>query len=228
MNASIAAKLSTLLCAAALLCACGGGKQPADASQAGATDAALPEPDAGAGSVTGMSGRPGPGDVPLAGAPPPQADDPADLFNPETGFLPGSGTALAEGAPATTAAEPTVQDAVAVIREYYASIDSGSFARAYALWADGGRASGQTPAQFSDGFAAVASLQVEIGMPGDVDAGAGQRHVQVPVTVTAIRHDGERRRSVGSYTLQRSVVDGASAEQRAWRIASADLRALVP
>lgn len=227
MNASIAAKLSALLCTVALLCACGGSEQAADASLAGATDAALPEPDADTGSVTGMSAQPGPGDVPLAGAPPPQADDPADLFNPETGLLPGSGTAPAEGA-TTTTTEPTVQDAVAVIREYYASIDSGSFARAYALWADGGRASGQTPAQFSDGFAAVASLQVEIGMPGEVDAGAGQRHVQVPVTVTAIRHDGERRRSVGSYTLQRSVVEGASAEQRAWRIASADLRALVP
>jgi len=29
---------------------------------------------------------------------------------------------------------------------------------------------------------------------------------------------------VGAYTLRRAVVDGAGAEQRAWRIASADLR----
>src|SRR3546814_2933733 len=86
-----------------------------------------------------MSSRPGPGEVPLTGEPPPplvaEPADQVDLLNPETGLLPGSATGLP--------GEPTPQDAVAVIGDYYAAIDAGSYARAYALWSDGGRASKQ-------------------------------------------------------------------------------------
>ena len=227
MSASIASKLPALLCIGALLCACG-GKPAGDASQPGPADAALPKPEAGDGSVTGLSAQPGPGDVPLAGEPPPQARDRSDLFNPESGFLPGGVAATAEGAAPATAAEPTVQDAIAVIRDYYASIDSRSFARAYTLWADGGRASGQTPEQFANGFADTAHVTVAPGTPGDEEAGAGQRYLQVPVTVTATRSDGSVHRFIGQYTLHRSVVDGASADQRAWRIASAELKEYRP
>ena len=44
------------------------------------------------------------------------------------------------------------------------------------------------------------------------------------MTVEATHRDGRRVRYVGHYTLRRAMVDGASAEQRAWHIASADLR----
>ena len=216
-----------LLLAFALLAAC--DDRQADAQRQGQSDAtALPGPDASAGSVTGMPATPGPGEVPLAGEapPPPESDQPrTDLFDPESGFLPGAAAQAVDGAPA---AEPAEQDAVAVVRDYYASVDSDSYARAQALWADNGRASGQTPQQFADGFAQVAHISAEIGTPGEVDAGAGQRHIRIPVSVSATRTDGSQHRYVGSYTLQLSVVDGASAEQRAWRIAAADLRELEP
>lgn len=218
---------AALLLAFTLLGACSGQQTDAqgqDLSHA----AALPGPDASAGSVTGMPATPGPGEVPLAGTAPPlsEPEQPrTDLFDPESGFLPGGAAQPADGAPA---AEPGVQDAVAVVGDYYASIDSHSYARAQALWADNGRASGQTPQQFADGFAQVAHIRAEIGAPGEIDAGAGQRHIRIPVTVTATRTDGSQHRYVGSYTLQRSVVDGASAEQRAWRIVAADLRELGP
>lgn len=212
-----ASKSFALLCMLALLCACDGQSDTAQQDQG---EAALPKPEQSAGSVTGMSAKPGPGDVPLAGEPPPPEvppqDDMSDLFNPETGFLPGGGD--------ESSGEPTVQDAVAVIREYYASIDGGSHDRAYALWSDGGRASGQTPQQFADGFARTAHVVAEIGEPGRVEPGAGQRYVRIPVAITATQDDGNVRHYVGDYVLHRTVVDGATAEQRAWRIASADLR----
>jgi hypothetical protein len=59
-----------------------------------------------------------------------------------------------------------------------------------------------------------------------VEGAAGSRFVEVPVGVEATTRDGKVRRYVGAYTMQRSVVDGATPEQRAWRIASADLREL--
>jgi hypothetical protein len=210
------------------LAACG-GKSATDAQQQDDQQAGLPKPQQGDGSVTGMSSKPGPGDVPLSGNPPPApapAQDQVDLLhpNPETGALPGGAPAADSAGAAST--EPTAEDAAAVIRDYYSSIDSRSYARAYALWSNGGQASNQTPQQFADGFANTARVSVEIGAPGNEDAGAGQRYIQVPVTITATQADGSVRRYDGTYTLHRTVVDGATAEQRAWRINSADLREL--
>ena len=225
------ALLCGLLCSAALLSACGDrqadGAQPRDQAET------LPQPDQSGGSITGMSSKPGPGEVPLAGEPPPPPAvavpaDQVDLLNPETGMLPGGAASTTDGAQATPAGEPTAQDAVAVIRDYYASIESHSYARAYALWSDGGRASKQTPQQFADGFADTAHVVATLGEPRNEDAGAGQRYIQVPIAVTATRTDGSAHRYAGQYTLHRTVVDGATAEQRAWRIASADLREVKP
>ncbi|MGH8031913.1 MAG: hypothetical protein ACREO8_05980 [Luteimonas sp.] len=215
----------------ALLAACG-SPPPPNADDPDAATAALPRPERAGDSVTGMPPAPGPGDVPLAGAPP-LADAAAaqlaiDLFNPESGALPDGATPVDAANPQQSTAEPTPADAVAVLREYYASIDGRSYARAYALWSDAGRASGQTPQQFADGFAQTAQVGVEIGAPGSEDTATGQRQLSVPVSVDARQADGSVRHYIGSYVLHRTVVDGTSAEQRAWRIASADLREVRP
>jgi len=216
-----------LLSTAFALAACGHIQDATDPAAQTDGDAALPKPAQRGDAITGMPSQPGPGDVPLGGAPPatvlPPDPTQVDLLNPETGVLPGDAT-TDTGAPA----EPGAAEAAAVIRDYYASIDSRSYARAYALWSDTGRASKQTPEQFAAGFANTAHVSVDVGTPGTEDAGAGQRYLQVPVAVTATQADGSVRRYDGTYTLHRTVVDGASADQRAWRIASADLRELKP
>jgi hypothetical protein len=137
---------------------------------------------------------------------------------------------LPEAAPGgeAAAAEPTVDDALAVVRDYYGAINSGDFGRAYALWSDGGNASGQSPQQFAAGFADTTGISVDMQPPGNVGAAAGSRYVEVPVTLVATQRDGSQRRYVGAYTLRRSMVDGATPEQRAWRIGSADLREVQP
>lgn len=220
--------LPPLLLAAACavtLSGCGGD----DAGDAGkpAAEAPLPRPQQAGGSITGMPAKPGPGGVPLAGEapPPPPALLPADERfglpaledNPETGLADA-------GEDPAAAAEPAPADAVAVLRDYYAAIDARDFARAYALWSDGGRASGQTPEQFAAGFAETGRVTATVGDAGPVEGAAGSRYIEVPVAVNATLADGSLHRFAGRYTLRRAVVDGATPEQRAWRIASADLR----
>jgi hypothetical protein len=228
------------LAACALLAACGPGDRAASAAQAGGeAEAPLPKPEAGSGSITGMPDRPGPGPVggsvadtgvdtgtdadADAGIPPGDAV----VVPPDDGTLPEPPADETQPAPPMPA-EPTPADAAAVVDAYYAAIAANQYPRAYALWSGGGQASGQTAQQFAGGFADTASVSVDVGTPGRVDAAAGSRYVEIPVTVTATRRDGSVHRYAGAYTLRRAVVDGATAEQRAWRIASADLREVQP
>lgn len=113
--------------------------------------------------------------------------------------------------------------AVAVIRDYYDAIARGDFAHAYAHWADDGAASGQSFEEFRSGYAETASVEVEIGEPGRIEPAAGSRYIRVPVEIRAVRTDGRAQCFRGRYTLRRGVVPGASADQRRWRIHSADL-----
>lgn len=216
----------TLLCAA-LLAACGddGGRRPSAAGGGDGSGEQLPAPTGTSGGVTGMPDTPGPGPV---GPPEPL---PAEVPLDENGnpILPATAPPGGEMPVDAAAGEPTPDDAVAVVRDYYAAINGGDFARAQALWADGGRASGQSPQQFAAGFAETTGVSVELMPPGRVDAAAaGARFVEVPVTLTAAQRDGTQRRFVGAYTLRRAVGDGATPDQRAWRIASADLREVQP
>ena len=211
---------------AALAAGCGGADDR-DSDPAASVEAPLPAPAAADGAVTGMPAHPGPGEVPLAGdapPPPPPALLPADANfglppledNPETG--------LATPAAAQPVAAPVPADAAALLRDYYAAIDAGDHARAYAAWSDGGRASGQDPQQFAAALAGVAGVELTVGEPEPMQAAAGSRQVEIPVTVTTTRDDGSVQRQAGRYQLRIGTADGADAGQRAWRIVSADLR----
>ena len=123
-----------------------------------------------------------------------------------------------------TLSEPSVEAAADVLRAYYRAIDERRYDDAWHLWASGGEASGQTLEAFRAGFANTATSAIEVGPPGDIGAAAGSRYVEIPVRVAASTNDGQRQSFAGTYTLRRSVVDGATAEQRAWRISSAQLR----
>lgn len=240
-----ASALAACVLLACVLAACGDRDRDTDrrdGSRAG--ESGLPSPGSSSG-VTGAAdvaaGREG--DAPLLGSgPEPVADPaPADPFftglppeqatNPETGLgvdPDGDGPLTAPPAVDTGAAEPTPADAVAVIREYYAAIARRDHAAAYRLWREDGAASGQTPGQFAAGFAQTQGASVEIGAPGAVDAGAGSRYIEVPVSATLTDADGNVRVFSGSYVLHRAVADGASPSQRAWRIQGADLRERQP
>ena len=209
------------LCAFALA-ACGGNDKGGTARRADGSDLdALPTPEDTRGSVTGMPDEPGPGQPAEAStviSPDAFAGD--DMPIDETGGL-GEDTPDEEG---NVSGEPTSGDAVEVVQQYYASLESKDYASAYAQWIDG--ASGQSPEQFAAGFADLAQIIVTADAPARMEGAVGNRYVEVPVAVETTSNDGKVRRFVGAYVLQRSVVDGATDAQRAWRIASADLREL--
>ena len=209
--------LAALLFCTLFITACG-DKKNATTATGGESTEQLPAPAGASGGVTGMPDRPGPGPVgpPVAEAPEVPVDENGNPLLPE---------APEENA---TVAEPTLEDAVAVIRSYYEAINSGDFDRAYVLWSDSGRSSGKSPQQFAAGFADTTGVSVEMQTPGNVDAAAGSRYIEVPVTITATRRDGSQHRFAGKYVLRRAMVDGATPEQQQWRIASADLGEVAP
>jgi hypothetical protein len=226
--------VALFLCAAVVLSACG---KHADTAAVDATaadhdsDVVLPKPQAKGGPVTGMPATPGPNPVGPALAEAASADtdvtedgdEPEDIEELDLDdATPDDDTA--DGAAMTISTEPSPQDAVAVLRDYYGAINQHDYQRAWASWSDGGRSSGQTPQQFADGFAGTVQVTLQAGAPGPVEGAAGSRYIEIPVTIDAAQRDGSIHHYAGTYTLRRAMVDGATQAQRAWHIASASLR----
>ncbi|HKY97562.1 MAG TPA: hypothetical protein VJL35_06880 [Gemmatimonadaceae bacterium] len=111
-----------------------------------------------------------------------------------------------------------------LIRRYYEQIDSGDLRSAYALWARGGQASGKSFDDFAAGFAETSEARVMVGDSIRIEGAAGSQYAMIPVSVDASLKSGESQHFEGTYTLRRSMVDGATPEQRTWRIESAELR----
>lgn len=239
-------RIPACLCVVLLLAACGHRNQasPGSTGNDDVTDVAfssLPQPQAKGGSITGMPDTPGPAPAistlqPLTPSTTSVGDETvASPVNSDPTATPaGSATDMAAqqiptgSADPFPAMEPTPQDAVAVIHDYYSAINQAGFAHAWGLWSDHGRASGQTPQQFADGYADTAHVNVQTQAPTHLDAAAGSRYIEIPVTITASRRDGSEHRYSGTYTLRRSTVDGSTADQRAWRIATANLHEVLP
>jgi len=152
-------------------------------------------------------------------------------------------TPAASASPATTrrpdntAASPTptlsplppdaagVQAAIDVVHEYYNAINARDYRKAYELWSGKGQASGQTFEQFRDGFAHTASVEIDTsGEPGDLEGAAGSQYVRIPLLIKAKTRDGKEQNFWGEYVLRRSMVDGATPEQRIWRLYSAEIK----
>jgi len=120
------------------------------------------------------------------------------------------------------AVETDAQKAVAVVRDYYRAIASHDYDRAYASWGSSGPP-GQTRAKFIQGFADTASVNATTGTPSRIEGAAGSRYIEVPIAITSTAKSGTVQRFVGSYTLRRSVVDGASPQDRVWHLDHASI-----
>lgn len=139
------------------------------------------------------------------------------------GGLPDERAPVSEGPFSSDSA----QGAADVVQRYYALLGEGKYRQAWALWEDDGKASGANAAAFAARFAGYSEYHANIGAPGDVDAGAGQRYVTVPVQVYArLKQGGGADYKIGSVTLHRTAdIDGATAAQKSWHIRSIDLKA---
>jgi hypothetical protein len=113
-----------------------------------------------------------------------------------------------------------------IMRRYVDAIAGRRYAEAWLLWEGQGRASGMTQQAFADSFERYASFRATIGTPFDVDAGAGQRFVTVPVTVTGTLLSGQPFRLEGAVILHK-VADGIEsddADAHRWRLRSSEMK----
>lgn len=211
---------------------------PETSTAADGNSKGLPAPAGAAGSVTGtptdngalalppVTRIPGDPSLPVSSAPVAvvQPLPTSSAGTPRVAApAPGAGPVAAVIGADDSQAEPTVDDAKRVIEDYYAAVNRGAYDKAYRLWAANGQASGKSLRDFSNGYSDTSSVSVSFGEPGPVDAGAGQRHIVVPVRIIARQRDQSTKEYSGTYTLARTVVDGASAAQRSWHISAANI-----
>ena len=120
-----------------------------------------------------------------------------------------------------------VQAAIDVVHEYYDAINARDYRKAYELWSGKGEASKQTFEEFRDGYVNTESVEIDTsGEPGDLEGAAGSQYVKIPLRLKAHTKDGKVQNFWGEYTLRRSMVDGATPEQREWRFYSAEFKEL--
>lgn len=129
---------------------------------------------------------------------------------------------------AAASATPVAVDATPeqVVRRYTDALAARRYAEAWALWEQQGRASGMTEAAFAASFAKYATYKATVGTPYDEDAGAGQRYISVPVTVTGTLTSGEPFRLEGPIVLHK-VADGIDSDdpnQHAWYIRTSEMK----
>jgi hypothetical protein len=154
--------------------------------------------------------------------PQPQAT-PTPLSSPASAAVP-AGPTPSPTSDITTEGSPDSGETAGVIRQYYDAINSRQYKRAFELWSGNGEASKQTFDDFRNGFADTARVDTSIDEKHiEVEGAAGSQYAAVPVTISARMSDGRQQNYRGKYVLRRSMVDGATAEQRAWRIYSADI-----
>lgn len=139
----------------------------------------------------------------------------------ELGGLTDDGTPVSE-LPFTP---DSAQGAAQVVQSYFALIEAGKYREAWQLWSDGGKESGMSPKAFSESFAKYASYHANIGAPGRIDAGAGQRYVTVPVQVYGrMKQDNNAFNLRGEITLHRTAnIDGATKEDKSWHVTAVKL-----
>jgi len=132
------------------------------------------------------------------------------------GGLPDDRTPVSE-APFTP---ESPQGAANVVQTYFAHLGAKAYDKAWALWSDGGKASGHATAQaFAKSFDRYAQYDAQIGAPGRPEGAAGSLYVAVPVVIYGRLKTGAEVHEKGTATLRRANdVPGSTPEQRAWRI----------
>lgn len=165
-----------------------------------------------------VSADSGNGDTPAISPTPIASPAPVEPVEPgKPGGLPKGG--VVSEAPFTP---DSAQGAANVVQTYFALLEEGKYRQARALWDDGGKASGMDEAAFAASFAGYSEYHAQIGAPGEIDAGAGQRYVTVPVQLYGrLKANAAPFHARGDVVLHRvGDIDGATAEQKAWHIRS--------
>ncbi len=93
-----------------------------------------------------------------------------------------------------------VREPVALLQAYFDAINRRQYARAYTYFAQSGRASGQTYAEFVHSMATIDLVEFQYGRPY-IHAGGAQGFSDYPVLVVAVQRDGTVNTYCGSYSI---------------------------
>ena len=127
-----------------------------------------------------------------------------------------------DGIGGSVSAGTSVEAAIQLVRNYYAAVSRRDYRAAYAIW-HGRR--GYT--RFQQGYDATRHVRVTFLRHEDAEGAAGSIYLELPVRVDAVLRSGAHQHFIGSYTLRRvNDVNGSTAAQRRWHIASADMKQL--
>ncbi|KIQ71340.1 hypothetical protein [Wenxinia marina] len=107
------------------------------------------------------------------------------------------------------------------VEDYFAAIDAGGYAAAWAMWDDGGAASGQTAAAFAEGFDETGAVAVFTGPLLSMEGAAGSIYANVPVRIEAELKDGTAQHFAGTFVMRRA--NGVPGADPGWRISAADV-----
>jgi len=88
---------------------------------------------------------------------------------------------------------------VDLLASFYNAIDRQEYGRAYGYW----EAPPSPYAQFAQGYANTASVQLIVQLPAFIDAGAGNLHAAIPTVLIATTRDGSQQTFVGCYTTHK-------------------------
>lgn len=132
------------------------------------------------------------------------------------GGLPDDRTPLAEGPIAPNSAQGAAQ----VVQQYAAELEARNYAAAWALWGDGGKASGRATADaFARTFDRYDSWHAQVGAPGRMEGAAGSSYVTVPLVIYGRLKTGAEVHEKADVTLRRvNDVPGSTPDQRRWHI----------
>jgi hypothetical protein len=127
--------------------------------------------------------------------------------------------------PPTPESEKSVSAAARVLERYFAAVATKRYADAYRMWGRNGEATGMSEPKFAASFAKYRIYDGNIGKPGDTEGAAGSIYITIPAKVTGVLAKGGGFVLEGPMTLRRvNDVDGSTAEQRRWHIASSGLK----
>ncbi len=153
----------------------------------------------------------------------PDASAPAAAPSPAASTTP---VALRTPVASTTVAGADDVSPAGVVRHYTDALAARRYDEAWALWDDGGAASGMTREAFAASFDRYATYRATVGTPFDADAGAGQRYITVPVVVTGSLKSGGPFRLEGPVVLHKAA-DGIESDDphaHDWRIRSSEMK----
>ena len=112
-----------------------------------------------------------------------------------------------------------------VLQTYGALLEERKFGQAWLMSGGGGNTNGMTRDQFAAAYAKYRDIHAKVGKPGDTEGAAGSIYVEVPFRLYGTLKAGGRFNLVGPVTLRRvNDVDGSTAAQRRWHIASIALK----